>query len=149
MLQYHIIQCFMLDFVFYHTDVSKNRGKPPKWMVKIMVPNPIKHGMIWGYPNPYFWGQHPYYEKLDLYVGLSPFPVTVTTRIITFLVGNPYKPSFPLLLGGGTTQPICNFPPFQNHRLHQRAEVLFALHDPRSSRGGANQTHSQRKGQTR
>ncbi len=41
------------------------------------------------------------------YVGLSPLPVRVTTRIITFLVGNPYKPSFPLLLGGGTTQLIC------------------------------------------
>ena len=39
-------------------------------------------------------------------VGLSPLPVRVTTRIITFLVGNPYKPSFPLLLGGGTTQGI-------------------------------------------
>ena len=37
-------------------------------------------------------------------VGFSPFPVIVTTRIITFLVGNPYKPSFPLLLGRGTTQ---------------------------------------------
>ncbi len=41
-----------------------------------------------------------------IYVGLSPFPVIVTTRIITFLVGNPYKPSFPLLLGRGTTQYI-------------------------------------------
>ena len=40
------------------------------------------------------------------YIGLSPLPVRVTTRIITFLVGNPYKPSFPLLLGGGTTQEI-------------------------------------------
>ena len=40
--------------------------------------------------------------------GLSPFPVIVTTRIITFLVGNPYKPSFPLLLGGGTTQGIMH-----------------------------------------
>ena len=37
------------------------------------------------------------------WLGLSP-PVRVTTRIITFWVGNPYKPSFPLLLGGGTTQ---------------------------------------------
>ncbi len=26
--------------------------------------------------------------------GLSPLPVTVTTRIITFLVGDPYRPSF-------------------------------------------------------
>ncbi len=35
---------------------------------------------------------------------LSPHPVrvTVTTRIITFLVGNPYKPSFVTgILGGG------------------------------------------------
>ena len=47
-----------------------------------------------------------------LYVGLSPLPVRVTTRIITFLVGNPYKPSFPLLLGGGTTQIICMFTQF-------------------------------------
>ena len=39
--------------------------------------------------------------------GLSPLPVTVTTRIIPYLVGNPYEPSFPLLLGGGTTQ--CMF----------------------------------------
>ena len=35
------------------------------------------------------------------YIGLSPLPLPVTTRIITFLVGNPYKPSFPLLLGRG------------------------------------------------
>ena len=28
----------------FHMDVSKNRGGPPKWMVKIMVPNPIKMG---------------------------------------------------------------------------------------------------------
>ena len=38
-----------------------------------------------------------------------PLPVRVTTGIITFLVGNPYKPSFPLLLGGWTTQHICFF----------------------------------------
>ena len=43
---------------------------------------------------------------IELYIGFSPFPVIVTTRIITFLVGNPYKPSFPLLLGRGTTQLI-------------------------------------------
>ena len=32
---------------------------------------------------------------------LSPFPVTVTTRIIPFLVGNPYKPSFATVTGKG------------------------------------------------
>ncbi len=36
-----------------------------------------------------------------IYVGLSPFPVTVTTRIITFLVGNPYKPSLATVTGKG------------------------------------------------
>ena len=49
-----------------------------------------------------FWGG----DFFSIYFGLSPFPVIVTTRIITFLVGNPYKPSFPLLLGRGTTQNI-------------------------------------------
>ena len=43
-------------------------------------------------------------QKSRIHLGLSPLPVRVTTRIIAFLVGNPYKPSFPLLLGGGTTQ---------------------------------------------
>ena len=33
--------------------VSKNRVFPPKWMVKIMVPNPISKWMIWG-ENPPF-----------------------------------------------------------------------------------------------
>ena len=36
-----------------------------------------------------------------VYIGLSPLPVTVTTRIITFLVGNPYKPSFATVTGWG------------------------------------------------
>ncbi len=38
--------------------VSKNRGGnyPPKWMVKIVVPNPMNKWMIWGVnPPPYFW----------------------------------------------------------------------------------------------
>ena len=35
------------------------------------------------------------------YLGLSPLPVRVTTRIITFLVGNPYKPSFATVTGWG------------------------------------------------
>ena len=36
-----------------------------------------------------------------LYVRSTPHPVTVTTRIITFLVGNPYKPSFATVTGWG------------------------------------------------
>ena len=37
----------------------------------------------------------------QLYFGLSPLRVTVTTRIITFLVGHPYKPSFATVTGRG------------------------------------------------
>ena len=35
------------------------------------------------------------------YLRSTPHPVTVTTRIITFLVGNPYKPSFATVTGWG------------------------------------------------
>ena len=33
--------------------------------------------------------------------GYGPLPVTVTTRIITFLIGNSYKPSFATITGRG------------------------------------------------
>ena len=36
-----------------------------------------------------------------IYLRSTPHPVTVTTRIITFLVGNPYKPSFATVTGWG------------------------------------------------
>ena len=36
-----------------------------------------------------------------IYFGLSPRPVTVTTRIIIFLVGDPYKLSFAFATGRG------------------------------------------------
>ena len=35
------------------------------------------------------------------HVGYGPFPVTVTTRTITFLEGNPYKPLFVTVTGKG------------------------------------------------
>ena len=35
------------------------------------------------------------------YLGTTPHPVTVTTRIIPFLIGNPYKPSFVTVTGWG------------------------------------------------
>ena len=38
--------------------------------------------------------QVPENAATHLYTRSTPHPVTVTTRIITFLVGNPYKPSF-------------------------------------------------------
>ena len=38
---------------------------------------------------------------LWVYIGSTPHPVTVTSRIITFLVGDPYRPSFPTVTGWG------------------------------------------------
>ena len=42
-------------------------------------------------------------KELDgwIYLRSTPHPVTVTTRIVTFLVGNPYKPSFATVAGWG------------------------------------------------
>ena len=37
----------------------------------------------------------------SVYLRSTPHPVTVTTRIITFLVGNPYKPPFATVTGWG------------------------------------------------
>ena len=48
-------------------------------------------------------------SKNNLSIGLSPVPVTVTTRIITFIGGDPYKPSFATVTGRGTTQLINLF----------------------------------------
>ena len=41
----------------------------------------------------------------------TPHPVTVTTRIITFLVGNPYKPSFATVTGWGVDPNYAHFMP--------------------------------------
>ena len=41
----------------------------------------------------------------------TPHPVTVTTRIITFLVGNPYKPSFATVTGWGVDPKFPYFHP--------------------------------------
>ncbi len=49
------------------------------------------------------------YVVLELYIGLSPFPVIVTTRIISCLVGDsgiPINFHLPLWVGRGTTQII-------------------------------------------
>ena len=40
-------------------------------------------------------------DGIIVYIGLSPFPVIVTTRIVSCLVGNPYKPSFATTTGKG------------------------------------------------
>ena len=51
------------------------------------------------------WYSNPFDKKI--FFGLSPCPVTVTTRIVMFLGGDPeLNLHLPLLLGGGTTQNI-------------------------------------------
>ena len=40
-------------------------------------------------------------QNIPTYLGTTPHPVTVTTWIIPFLVGNPYKPSFVTVTGWG------------------------------------------------
>ncbi len=46
-----------------------------------------------------------------LRVRSTPHPVTVTTRIVTFLVGNPYKPSFATVTGWGVDPSYGNILP--------------------------------------
>ena len=41
----------------------------------------------------------PLKDLAGIYVGFTPHPVTVTSRIITFLVGDPYKPSLSAVAG--------------------------------------------------
>ena len=50
------------------------------------------------------------------YVRSTPHPVAVTTRIITFLVGNPYKPSFATVTGWGV-DPRNMLVPWRVHPL--------------------------------
>ena len=47
----------------------------------------------------------------NIWLGLSPLPVTVATRIITFFVGDPYKPSFATVTGRGDN-------PTYDHIIH-------------------------------
>ena len=49
--------------IIQYMDVSKNRGGPPKWMVKIME-NPIKMDDLGGFSH-YFW-KHPYMKNAVL-----------------------------------------------------------------------------------
>ena len=45
----------------------------------------------------------------NLYIGLSPFPVIVTTTIISCLVGDSYKPSFATITGDNPTYTPLRF----------------------------------------
>ena len=58
-----------------------------------------------------------------LLVGLSPCPVTVTTRVVMFLVGDPYKPSFATVTGTGDN-PNYRFMPLQSFSPESTAQTL-------------------------
>ena len=51
--------------------------------------------------NYNFFYDFPFLPLSLFYLRSTPLPVTVTTRIITFLVGDPYKPSFATVTGRG------------------------------------------------
>ena len=53
------------------------------------------------------------YIYIYICIGLSPFPVIVTTRIVSCLVGNPYKPSFATITGKGDN-PIYIYTNFES-----------------------------------
>ena len=84
-------------YIFIYIKTHRNQPNLGQYTINPMDPSWVCEYFI----MPSFGGC---WDFCTWWVGLSPFPVRVTTRIITFLVGNPYKPSFPLLLGGGTTQ---------------------------------------------
>ena len=69
-------------------------------------------------------------QKLWLWLGCCPLPVTVTTRIITFLVENPYKPSFATVTGWGVD-------PSYDYETAMRLDVLW-------QKGGAQSPFEQR-----
>ena len=52
-------------------------------------------------------------DETHTYLRSTPHPVTVTTRIITFLVGNPYKPSFATVTGWGVDPTPINLSVFE------------------------------------
>ena len=43
-----VLKCVFNQYIMYMGVEPKIGGKNPKWMVKIMVPNPMNKWMIWG-----------------------------------------------------------------------------------------------------
>ena len=81
-----------------------------------------------------FYGPKEKLKKVSLvriqgYFGTTPHPVTVTTRIIPFLVGNPYKPSLvTVTVWGVDRRYIALFP--QNGKMV--TDCSFTHHDQHS-----------------
>ena len=62
-----------------------------------------------------------------IYFRSTPHPVTVTTRIITFLVGNPYKPSFATVTGWGVVPTYIIYELYMY--MYTCISHLFTCHD--------------------
>ena len=61
-----------------------------------------------------------------MYLGATPHPVTVTTRIIPFLIGNPYKPSFVTVTGWGDN-PRCTYGKSINVAIFKGLDETYQL----------------------
>ena len=70
-------------------------------------------------------GTHNFHWFLAFITWVVALPmIPVTTRIITFLVGDPYKPSFATgILGGGTTQFIT----YITHTFKELSTLMFFM----------------------
>ena len=76
----------------------------------------VKRGCCWWLPRTRWKHVFP-----SISLGLSPLPVRVTTRIITFLVGNPYKLHFHYYWEGGQpniSQVFDQIDHFPTHTIH-------------------------------
>ena len=90
-----------MDHMPYNMGVSKNRGGPPKWMVKIMVPNPIQMDDLGGKTTTIF-GSTPIYQQTIQPPATN--QVAMTHPHIVATIGNH---CFPLLL----------YQPVSKHRI--------------------------------
>ncbi len=77
---------------------------------------------LWG--NDPIWLIHIYIYILDL----PPHPVTVTTRIVTFLVRNPYKPLFATFTGWGYRSNLDIFLKSDGKFKHQTSRAFISSH---------------------
>ena len=140
--------------VFFHLPsfgASITRGSPRTWCSQThgRLPQP-RPWRIWASETPPWgvsWTSVPKSDSLlgsfmlnnHIYVGCGPVTVTVTTRIITFLVGDPYKPSFTTVTVRGP-HPIYmyiydNYTNYKRKKLKADSFQVFSCNNTPSSWG--------------